>query len=171
VKPLFIGQAPGPSALEVRRSNRGKRIGGRALAGAAGERLASLGGLASVDDFLARVDTVNVLVEYPGPAPQKGDAFPMPGATRRARVLRYEHAHRDQIVLVGIAVARAFGFDDPPLCEWMIDVIAFDKEIQWAVIPHPSGVNRWWNDPINKALAEVFLHSLFDDAKKRRATR
>lgn len=34
----------------------------------------------------------------------------------------------------------------------------------WCVFPHPSGVNRWWNDPDNTRRAERYLRRLWEEA-------
>jgi hypothetical protein len=31
------------------------------------------------------------------------------------------------------------------------------------VVPHPSGVNRWWNDPANRAAARRFFEGVADE--------
>lgn len=38
-----------------------------------------------------------------------------------------------------------------------------EEVFKGAVIPHPSGVNRWWNDPLNENEAREFLRSLVND--------
>lgn len=90
---------------------------------------------------------MNVLRKWPGKA-GKGDAFPK--AQARAVACRLEPLP-DHIVFVGQAVAGIFGFRGSPL-RWQ----------RWgrgraAMLPHPSGVNRWYNDRRNRAAAARFL--------------
>ena len=54
----------------------------------------------------------------------------------------------------------------PPPTRRMIDELA---EVHAAVVPHPSGTNRWWNSPENRILAAAWLTSLFALASGRRA--
>jgi len=55
------------------------------------------------------------------------------------------------VLLIGQGVARAFGVQ-AGLLEWV------EREGAWlAVVPHPSGVNRWWNELRNVERAAAFL--------------
>lgn len=93
---------------------------------------------------------MNLLAEFPGKS-GKGDAFPI--ALARARAARMRLG--GEVVLLGRHVARAFGAQGAPFLEW------FDLRGAWAaVVPHPSGVNHWWNDPANTNRAAVFLAGL-----------
>lgn len=69
----------------------------------------------------------------------------------RSRVAAIEaRMDRDyqRTILLGARVAKAFDLAALRVCEWYGDV---------AVMPHPSGRNRWYNDPANVARAEDFL--------------
>lgn len=109
---------------------RGER---EALEGPCGDRFARLAGLGGVGELRARARLVNLLGEWPGRA-GKGDAF-LAG----------------EVLLLGRGVARAFRVDSPFL-EWRRVGGAVV-----AVVPHPSGVSRWWNCPENRARASAFL--------------
>lgn len=81
----------------------------------------------------------------------KGDAFDPAAARARARRMRLAPI----VVLAGKKVAKAFGVVAPYL-EWTTL-----RGRRVVVVPHPSGINRWWNDSKNvqalrKLLAEVF---------------
>lgn len=106
--------------------------------------------------FLRSFRRARLFSKYPGPAPGgQGDAFPMKEARRRARVLQDRLlSEADRVVFVGRAVSTAFGFSSPYLCweKW--------QGRRAAVIPHPSGVNRWWNDADNTAAARAFLSKI-----------
>ena len=142
-KIVMIGQAP----------SRG-RSRKEPLTGASGKRLAQLAGL-STQEFRGFFDRANVLRRWPGKN-GKGDAFPAAKARRGAVRLRRELAGR-RLILLGSAVARAFGLRDHPLMTW------FEHGgLTVAVIPHPSGLNRWWNDSSNTVEAAAFLGDLID---------
>jgi hypothetical protein len=143
MRPLLIGQAP-------------SRIGDPAapLAGRIGGRLARLCGM-DPPMFLRATERINLLPACPaGPARGKGDPFPAPPARAAALQLIPRLAGR-RVVFVGVATARAFAFPGP-LLTWKDHVGA-----SCAVLPHPSGVNFWWNDPVNRAAAERFARTLF----------
>lgn len=52
-----------------------------------------------------------------------------------------------------------------PLTWYTEEVVGFDNsyDTQVAIIPHPSGLNRWWNDPANREAAGKFLRGLADE--------
>jgi len=60
------------------------------------------------------------------------------------------------VVLVGAAVARAFGARVGELA-WGHDPVL---RAELALLPHPSGVNLWWNLPTNVERARAFLRKL-----------
>ena len=139
-KMLIIGQAPGGSDDISDKK--------RVFEGTPGRRLAGLCGL-TLDEFLAAFDTINVLERFPGKQ-GKGDAFPIKEARLCAAEINTEKY--DLILLAGKNVAAAFGWVDAQYMEW--------RE-RFVVIPHPSGVNRWWNDPRNMGSMRRFMQSLF----------
>src|SRR5580765_595681 len=156
---LLIGQSPSING-DPRRP---------LIAGPTGERLRELLGL----DLLAYVratERVNLLAEYPGKA-GKGDRFPLEEA-REAAVEMTPRLLGRRVIFVGHGVARAFGLKGRPLV-WHERAITISQlgvrgaiigEIsgwhQWAICPHPTGINRWWNDPKNKAKALAFFGGL-----------
>lgn len=133
----LVGQAPG-------------RNGGEPLAGAIGRRLASLCAL-TYEEYLEAFGRVNVLDRWPGRS-GSGDSFPMREAREAGRLLL--DVHRGPLVALGTAVADCLGFPRHHLCRWLQ---AEGRAV--AVVPHPSGRNRWWNDPANREAAGVFLRS------------
>jgi uracil-DNA glycosylase len=138
MKPAIVGEAP-----SMRTS--------RPFAGRSGERLAELSGLASLEALRDRFRLVNLLGHWPGPdASGKGSAFPMQEARSAAATLRLPSGS----LLCGRRVAAAFGLAAAPYFAWC-DV----DGRRVAVIPHPSGVSRWWNDPENVARARAFLRA------------
>lgn len=178
-KIVFVGQAPGrpvagmPTRPFARHSQSGKR----------------LIELSGSETFLDDHDFVNLIDEYPGKGDKNnphGDAFPMVEARSAARWFvrthdfepRWGHLLRAPrpFVMVGANVAEAFGTKWVPSFVWhklfllrdgrttvksmsdfAVDPLACYK---FAMIPHPSGVNRFWNDPANVRRAKKFLRSL-----------
>lgn len=151
MRTLLIGQAPARTsdpAVPLRD-------------GASGRRLARLVGLGPAE-YAEAFDRVNLLDSWPGSA-GKGDRFPaalarlaadrlLPALARRAR-------SGGRVVFVGGAVARAFGFEAAPLLWRAWKPGAADRPVIAARLPHPSGVNPWWNDETNRRAAAEFLRS------------
>lgn len=129
--------------------------------GTTGERLAELAGV-PFKEWLAATDRFNVLDRWPGRGP-KGDAFPRDLALLGAgRLLPIVSGRR--VLFLGHRVAGAFRLSDEYLRwrEWRVGPYAFEA----AVFPHPSRVNRWWNDPENEKRAARFLRAAFTTARE-----
>ena len=129
---VLIGQAPGP------------RSGPRPFDGRSGDRLATYMGMDGRLDLFARMECLNLLRSYPGSTGGKGDRFPRSRAMTAARRLlgRLEGC---SVLLAGKNVAAAFRVRS--------DYLAWEDHVaggRFAVIPHPSGVNHWWNDEANR---------------------
>jgi hypothetical protein len=148
VRPLMIGQAPGPRThpdLPLFPAPRAS----------AGGRLREMTGLPA-EDYLARFDRVNLLYEHLGKAPAgTEDRFPMRAGRAAALAMRPFLGGR-QVLLVGRDVAVCFGHEFTPFLEWR-------QEPAWgyryAVLPHPSGRNHWYNDAERRAAATAFLRA------------
>lgn len=137
MKPAIVGESP-----SMRTS--------RPFAGASGIRLAQLAGV-SLDDLRARYRLVNLLGYWPGPEPSgKGSRFPIDEARDRAATIRLAPGS----LLCGRRVARAFGLGSVTFFEWTATGGAATPV---AVIPHPSGISRWWNEPSHVDEAREFL--------------
>lgn len=146
MRPLVIGQAPGPRS-DPRQP----------LSGASGRRLALLCGL-ELAAFLAAFERINLLPAHPGKA-GKGDDFPLETARHRADSMREIVAARDRVVLLGWNVARAFRVAGQ--VEGFFEWTRFSRDCgEVAVCPHPSGISHWWNVPDNVAQASVFWRHL-----------
>lgn len=144
MKPVIIGQAPGPNS------------GPTPFDGLSGDRLARYMGFEGRGELRTRVDLMNVLKSYPGPKGSKGDAFPLRRARRGAqKIARQLHGRR--VLLAGKQVARAFGVRTGYF-QWS----AHEKGFEVAVIPHPSGVNHWWNDRANRLLFATFVQAILE---------
>lgn len=131
MRPTLVGEAPAP------RRNRA------ALDGPAGDRLARHAGMADRDELLGSFDAVNLLGRWPGCA-GKGSAWDAARARRAAR----RKPLRGVCVLLGGRVAAAYGLDGLGWGWWLRTPRALV-----CVVPHPSGVNRLYNDPPMRELA------------------
>ena len=150
-KPLIVGQAPGPSGC-------GEPVGGRI-----GRRLAGYMGV-TLEEFLERFDRENLVDRYPGRSGE-GDAFPAAEARERARKVCFED--RPYVLLLGRGVAGAFGLGAQPWLTWAYVKRVLPAQLgtvfvhaRVAVVPHPSGRNRWWNEQANRERAGEFLGDL-----------
>jgi hypothetical protein len=136
MKPLLIGLAPG-------------RIGdGEPLAGLCGRRLADLCDL-DLDAYLARFDRINLY-------PCQIDRLYLSEARRMADRLAERVAAREIAVFLGSDVGRAF-LVRSPFFQWT----KLSRDCGDVVVaPHPSGRNRWWNNPANVRRARMFWRNL-----------
>lgn len=142
-KIVLVGQAPSRAT-----------DGFPPFSGMSGRRLEEVSGLAP-GKLPERFALFNVLERWPGPA-AKGDKFPIHRARKAAKRLLFALEGR-RVVAIGRAVAKVLGV--PPVVPDMV-WSPHDKLAAIAVLPHPSGVNLWWNDPGNKAAAAAFMRSL-----------
>lgn len=141
MKPLLIGPAPARTGDPT-----------RVLAdGPTGSKLARLCRL-SKDEYLAAFDRMNLMAYWPGKH-GKGDAFMVDAACLKVAELLPAIRCRP-VVFVGHNVARSFRFD-APILTWR----PFNGGVA-AVLPHPSGVNRWYNEVANRRRASRFLTTI-----------
>lgn len=140
-RPLVIGQAPARGSDDT-----------LALAGRSGARLRKLLCCPAEEDFRARFDSFNVLPKWPGKA-GKGDRFPHRIAKSIASRIRFCSG---PVLLLGGA-AGAFGVSS--WFEWEMLASGDTSDVWGCALPHPSGVNRWWNEADNKERAERFFKS------------
>ncbi len=106
----------------------------------------------------AEVHHVNLLDEWPG-RKQRGSAFPAQDARRMADYLYLWLQRRQQrypyVLLAGQRVASAFRFGGQrPFLTFPMANRAT------CVVPHPSGLNRWWSSEHNRAEAQQWLLDL-----------
>jgi uracil-DNA glycosylase len=142
---LIVGQGP----------SRSHKSGIQALDGkGSGDRLAKLAGI-SRGELMARAETVNVLEHYCG-SNGKGDSFSISVAKERAFEIQKSLWEYDRAVLLGQNVAKAFGLD------FKVGQLSWKMNgCEVSMIPHPSGVNRWYNKIENRELAgEVLREAL-----------
>eukprot|EP00747_Dinoflagellata_sp_TGD_P099674 gnl/TRDRNA2_/TRDRNA2_167811_c0_seq3.p1 gnl/TRDRNA2_/TRDRNA2_167811_c0~~gnl/TRDRNA2_/TRDRNA2_167811_c0_seq3.p1 ORF type:complete len:502 (-),score=61.26 gnl/TRDRNA2_/TRDRNA2_167811_c0_seq3:126-1631(-) len=164
---LLVGQAPPgpPEALPP---------GYRPLQGQPEKRLLQMSGLRSPDELWALFDRIDLLGWCPGPKPRKEYHFADTGYKKHmcdghrwpwleARLAGSRLAHfgglaRDYaiVVLCGRYVADAFGLKARKV-PWSEEL----GGVRYLVIPHPSGVSHYWNDPDSCTLAaRVFRTAL-----------
>lgn len=121
------------------------------------------------DALLERHDHVNLLNKFPGKGDSshpKGDAFPMAKARIAAKRLRPRLAGR-HVILVGDNVRAAFGFKR--LGWFKPQVVELRRgSTKIVVVPHTSGVCRWWNDRSNMDEARRFFGELRDVLEGKR---
>jgi len=145
VKPLLIGEAP--SKNEVTETP---------LEGRVGRRLAELAGL-SYAAYLEHFDRVNLL-HVRQDTKEKGFEFDLAAAREEAKRLRQSGVLRDRpVVLLGHRVADAFGVR--LTMKYFHGCPSGQGGMLW-LMPHPSGLNRWYNDPDNVKEASGFLRGL-----------
>lgn len=148
-RPALIGQAPSRST-----------VGEPPFSGASGRRLESILG----PDFRELLDLRNLLDRWPGytsgnggkkPDGRRrhgGDHFPWAEARAAAHLVWGQLSSFQPVLFAGRQVAKAFGVYDWP-----------HLELRWhngrvcAIIPHPSPVSHWWNQPMNTRKAAEFL--------------
>jgi len=149
-RPLLVGEAPNRTG-DARRP----------LDGRVGARLAGFAGL-DVAAYRRRFARVNVLGAWPGASGGKGAAFYHDVAAREATRLRRRFRGRRTVVLLGQRVARAFGVRPDYFVERRV------AGARVFVVPHPSGIVRWYNDPANVARMRRFMRAVALEAERGR---
>ena len=119
------------------------------ITGRCGETLARYSGL-SGPEFRRRFARANVLRFWPGESGAKGAAFPTAEATLRAHAMRRRLRGR-VVVMLGYRTAAAFRVR----VRYFVPVAAFGGTVY--VVPHPSGINRWYNDRGNRLKMRMFM--------------
>ena len=100
--------------------------------GSAGHRLASKIMQLPPLDYLEHFERVNLCTK----------TWRMKDARAAAAAIINEGQHR-RIVLLGSKVCAAFGVKFLPF-----QIVTDNSERKFAILPHPSGRNRLWNNPI-----------------------
>jgi hypothetical protein len=117
------------------------------LGGPTGDKLMELLGI-DLRTYVRAFRRLNLIRHFPG-REGRGDSFPLDEARAAWWKLGVNLGMR-RTILLGAKVAevavpgwRRFGWCQPFTTEWTI----------FLVVPHPSGLNLWWNDAGNTALA------------------
>lgn len=138
-RPLLLGEAPSAKSDPA-----------RPFSGRSGDRLRRL---TDLDKF----DLANLFEQHPGrSAKGKGSRWDAPAARLRAKEATPGLKGR-RVVFVGRRVSTAFGYPWLPWATWTWD----DRGFWAAVIPHPSGIVRFWNDPANVEQVALFLCAIY----------
>lgn len=149
MKPLLIGEAP--SKNEVTETP---------IEGRIGKRLASYAGL-SLEDFLTIFDRINLLHERQDTR-EKGFEFDHDAARLEAFRLYPTFKPGQTVIMLGRRVGNAFG----AFGEYFQAHRPRDNGAVIYVVPHPSGINRWWNDPQNCLQATEFMQKIVAEVRE-----
>lgn len=135
---LILGEAPGRHSTSKWSSGRIRDLADRDL-----------------DEW---ADWVNLIEEWPGPAERgKGSAWNARLAVKWAEELRETLRDYRGVICLGRRVAGVVlpGGGGFPYFRW-----TESRGAKLVVIPHPSGIVRWWNEPENVERAREFLTAL-----------
>ena len=145
-KVVLVGQAPS------------KDTEGRSpFSGRSGKRIAELMDIPH-NELAHHFALANILDYWPGKH-GKGDAFPLSDALAKGKRAR-EHLRDRRVVAFGASVVKVLGYEitDDLMLQFAARAIGRTGSMLLAFVPHPSGINRWWNDPQNTRRARTFLH-------------
>jgi hypothetical protein len=131
---IIVGQAPGLNGNPD-----------KPLEGVIGHKIALLMGI-DFDTYL-EIERINLNYGFPGKS-GKGDKFNMSEGRSRAKLLMMMKFHR--FILLGRHAARCFDLTYMPLA-------VYRREKKFLILPHPSGINLWWNSGKNCARAAEAL--------------
>lgn len=156
LKHLIVGEAP---------NRRGHHL---TLVG-----LGRLLGISSIEASEA-FDRMNVFPYWLGSSTSgKGDWWDPVESAKIVEILRSRGFFgspdypRKRVILMGKRVARAFGLEK---LEYFDRIAVIDEPHRSAtehvVVPHFSGVNRWWNDESNRTLARKKWKKWLKEAQK-----
>ncbi len=140
MKPLLIGQAPGPNTEPDLPLYPMPKT-------SAGGKLLQLTGL-TMSVYLAAFDRMNLLYDFPGRSGPRDDRFPRRSARVAARAV-IQLLEQRKVIFVGRNVADAFGYTTAvaPFHDWgYCPKFSFS----YVCVPHPSGRNHWYNQKMNR---------------------
>jgi hypothetical protein len=103
---------------------------------------------------------MNLLPAWPGIDGPKGARFDLSAARQFADLTRRRIANGRIVILLGKRVAAAFGVRDDYFVAQAINGATI------YVVPHPSGVNRWFNAAHHRALMTTFMERISDDRRE-----
>lgn len=118
--------------------------------------------------FVGQTRHRNLLDEWPGrkAGSRKGSGFPSGPARAAAYSVLEEVADGtrslipSRVLLAGLRVAAAFGLRAPQ--PYFTEVMVCGG-IPFEIVPHPSGVSRWWNSSANQRQARAYLERLGEE--------
>lgn len=151
MKPILLGQAPARSG------------DGRPFSGASGRKLCALTGLEYYDELAEAFDLRNLVTEVQmRKARSKGDLFPKATARENWDKMKYRLPMDFVLLCAGRQVASIVGVGKEPFFSRTVRVFSVVGIVY--VIPHPSGISHWWNDPQNVREAQAFLKRVIGHA-------
>ena len=124
-----------------------------------GRSLDVLLGKHSLRDVARSCHRLNLVPTYPGRV-GSGDAFPTALARARAKKL-IPHLRGRVVVTWGAQVADLMN-PDWRKTGWLI--CNHSQAFQHYPFPHPSGLNRWWNEARNRLSAQAVATRLVNEA-------
>ena len=65
------------------------------------------------------------------------------------------------VIALGMEVSACLGLSGA--------VLTWHPTESWVRIPHPSGLNRWYNDPAHEAAVQILLEDILHMASERKA--
>lgn len=157
---VMVGQAP---------SARGSTEPRHALTGRPMRFLFDVAGIGLME-YIRTFERHNLVREWRGyrraGCAASGSALPVADAVVGAQALLARAAGR-RLLCWGTEVAGVFRRagaavpKDMPALTWC-PLTAGGLTLEMAVLPHPSGLNRWWNAPANRVEAGAFLCDAVD---------
>lgn len=136
MRPIIVGEAPSKNQDPE-----------RPIEGRIGKRLALFANL-SYEAYLEHFERVNLLHLRQDDGTKF--IFDNVAAAEEAKRLRQAWDYGRQVLLLGNRVAKAFGVQGP-----CFERLVYDHDFY--IVPHPSGLNRFYNDPANRHQARAFL--------------
>lgn len=162
MKTILVGEAPPKSRMVDTPES-------VAFSGASGKRFSDMLGVDVTEAFA----TMNLLKRWPGTT-GKGSSFPLGRARQSATMLVNRLPPSNRLILAGGRVANAFRIAHLPQLEWHTTMLGPPVTLttfKVAVIPHPSGVNRAWNDPAITEAVKRFLVAEYERTQHGTASR
>lgn len=144
MKPLIVGEAPSKNEDPP-----------TPISGRIGKRLAACAGL-TLEEFLERFERVNLL-QVRQDTKEKGFEFDLPAAIESGRLLVERIEPGRTVILLGKRVADAVG-----CAKDYFEPHRLRNGATLYVVPHPSGVNRWYNEPTNALRMARFMRNVVD---------
>lgn len=80
-----------------------------------------------------------------------------PVAARRQSENLWESLEDHTVLVLGQSVRRVLWLQDAPPLLWRTD-----RGVRWCLVPHPSGLNRWYNDPLHRLAVGYRLEALLE---------
>lgn len=137
---IFVGQGPSKDGDPY-----------APLEGRIGERIGELLGITNFPESFSRI---NLNSEWIGKAGGKGDIFDRTEGIRTASVLL--RGSWTRYVLLGKVVAECFNVTQAGSPPVFLSTVTHGVK-SFFLLPHPSGINRWWNNPENVQKAKETL--------------